>query len=123
MPEAYAIIAIRVIEGELVEIVYALDDSTISYRVGPGEEDVSGDYNVYEETRTEACGEEGPELTYRGNAGRVFSITWEASGYSYALAFYPGLEEDDAEILVEILGSIMDNDVLAAEYDSLEASD
>ena len=115
MPEAYIISAIRVIEGELVEIIYAMDDSTIRYRIGPGSGDISGDYNEYEETRTEACGEEGTKLTYRGNAGRVFSITWEASGYSYALAFYPGLEEDNAEILVEILGSIMDNDVLAAE--------
>ncbi len=115
MPEAYIISAIRVIEGELAEIVYALDDSTISYRVGPGSGDISGDYNEYEETRTEAYGSEGTELTYRGNEGRIFSITWEASGYSYALAFYPGLEEEDAEILTEILDSILNNDVLTAK--------
>ena len=112
IPEELKITAIRLIEGSLLEVVYELDGNSIVYRQGPGEEDVSGDYTEYEETFTEKI--EGTEVsvTYKGNGGLVSLMTWQDSGFAYAFYFTPGFDETDAEVVGQIVASLMFWDAL-----------
>lgn len=107
IPEELEITAIRLIEGSLLEVVYELEGNSIVYRQGPGEEDVSGDYTEYEEAVTEKI--EGTEVsvTYKGNGGLVSLMTWQNAGFSYAFYFTPGFAESDAEIVGEIVASLL----------------
>ena len=112
IPEELKITAIRLIEGSLLEVVYELDGNSIVYRQGPGEEDISGDFTEYEETATEKI--EGTEVsvTYKGNGGLVSLMTWQDAGFAYAFYFTPGFDETDAEVVGQIVASLVFRDAL-----------
>ena len=70
--------------GELAQISYVGEEQTITLRVQPGSEDVSGDYNNYAEVSTVTIN--GCDVTFKGNAGTVSTAIWTNDGYSYAVS-------------------------------------
>ena len=84
-PESYT-----VIDGAMAQIVYKGDSREATYRTAAGDGDVSGDYNVYSETRLSA------PYTLLGDGGAVSLVRWTQGGYSYSISFDPAVPEDCA---------------------------
>ena len=84
--------------GETAQITYEGENQTVTYRKAPGEEDISGDYNVYD-TVTEKTAGKTP-VTLKGDGDGYVLALWTADGYSYALSLEnPVTEEELLEIL------------------------
>jgi hypothetical protein len=66
----------------LAEVTYGSGDNEISYRKGRGTEDISGDYNNYNEMTEMDIN--GMTITLRGNDGRIFGAVWDDGEYSYS---------------------------------------
>lgn len=75
----------------LTEMVYSnqLADDTLTIRKAPGEDDIGGDYNEYENVKNVAV--DGMAVTMKGNSESVYLATWQKDGYSYAVSSEKGL--------------------------------
>ena len=88
----------------LAEAVYTDGANTLVVRKGLGEEDISGDYNAYAETRTVVW--KALSIQCAGNDGQIKKANWYFGGNAFALTFnagekdLPGLEEGDITSLV-----------------------
>ena len=93
----------RVLDADgdvMFEIIYQRgeEDEAARIRKAPGADDISGDYNEYEETETADIG--GASVTMKGADGLVNLATWTNGDYSYALSAADGLSQSDAAALV-----------------------
>jgi len=77
--------------GEFAQIDYISGSETVSYRKIKGDEDISGDYNVYDDVKEITAG--GVSVTVRGNGGIYCVAVWQKDGYSYSISDYSGLSE------------------------------
>lgn len=75
----------------MIEVVYARTSGTgqIRIRKAVGNNDISGDYNIYSETSSEAINSHA--VTLKGNNGKVNLATWTADGFTYAISSDEGL--------------------------------
>ena len=92
MLDGYGERFVRVIKGELLEFQYEYDKENALIRKGKGLEDISGDYNVYEDVYKVKIFDE--EVTFKGNEGYVDLALWEFGEYSYSVSI-PGLTEEE----------------------------
>lgn len=82
---------IRVMEGELIEVLYVNDaneteegaDEAYRIRKGTGEDDISGDYTEYENETTQTIGEN--TVTLKGDGDSWSVAIWTQDGYAYAV--------------------------------------
>ena len=93
----------RVMTAEDTETIFEIDyasgeDRAAHIRKASGAEDISGDYNVYEEEQTVEAG--SVSVTLKGNDGLVYLAVWTDGGYSYALNVTAGLSQSDMTALV-----------------------
>lgn len=93
-PEGFVFQSGAVLGGTLAQIQYSDGTILVTYRMGPGEEDVSGDYSQY--PSREQRQEQGLLLTLSGQDGQIALVTWSREGYSYSLSFQPAVSEDSA---------------------------
>lgn len=77
--------------GEFAQIDYTSGSEVISYRKIKGDEDISGDHNVYDDVIEITAG--GVPVTVRGNGGIYYVAVWQKDGYSYSISDYDGLSE------------------------------
>ncbi len=90
-PEGYPVTCYHAIKNiGLLEIVYLdgpanSEDSKEGYRIrkAEGEDDISGDYNEYDEIMEQEV--EGKTVTLKGNEGMVYCAIWTDGGYSYSI--------------------------------------
>lgn len=87
------------IQGTLIQAVYGGEDSRLLIRKGLGEEDISGDYNVYEKAGEMAAG--GRKVRVRANADGIHTVTWTDRGYAYAIFSCSPMTEAMVEMLAE----------------------
>ena len=93
----------RYMEG-LAEAVYTDGANSLVVRRGLGEEDISGDYNAYAETRTVVW--KALSIQCAGNNGQIKKANWYFGGNAFSLTFnagedaLPGLEESDVTSIV-----------------------
>lgn len=93
----------RVIRGELYEVIFRGNDGNeiLRLRKGPGENDISGDYNDYSSTSAETI--DGRVVTLRGEREDIYLATWVEDSYSYALMTELPLSVDEVrEIVAEV---------------------
>lgn len=93
--DRYDIENIQAISKEIIEINYQHKEKTDEYitiRKGIGSEDISGDYNEYEETKDVAVGTY--EVTLKSNSGKVMLAVWTSGDYSYSV-YTSGMSEDE----------------------------
>ncbi len=93
----------RVIPGQLYEVIFRGNDGNeiLRLRKGPGENDISGDYNDYSSTSAETI--DGRVVTLRGEREDIYLATWVEDGYSYALMAERPLSVDEVrEIVAEV---------------------
>lgn len=77
---------IAVYDGDIIEISYGSEnqEKECIIRKARGSEDISGDYNAYQEITTENIN--GQAVTFKGCDGRVSLAVWNAEEYSYAVS-------------------------------------
>ena len=86
--------------GKLLQIVYSAGDDEITARKAPGTDDISGDYNQYDEEtivdKTDVA------FTVKGNGGKAFVALWtdDENDYSYSLTDRNGMDMDAFTTLV-----------------------
>lgn len=92
MPEGYTESAIRVIKGEMIEVIYLNSDNEICIRKAKGDENISGDYNEYAEANTITVGD--LQITTKGADGKVNVATWIKGDYTFAISASEGVGSD-----------------------------
>lgn len=93
---------------KMLEAVYSdknlnENGSVEAYRIRKalGSDDISGDYNIYNETKNIKVN--GNDVTLKGNDGKIFVATWTANGYTYAVDIEMGglgMSADEVETMV-----------------------
>lgn len=101
IPADYEITGISLISGQTVQIRYSNGNDEMTYRVAPGSEDISGDYNEYD--FIQIINISGMDITLKGRNDRVYLTTWSDDTFSYSLATSKGMSES---LLIEIVSSI-----------------
>ena len=91
-------------DGEVIfEIDYTAGEERAAYvRKAPGADDVSGDYNEYDEVKTVEA--DGVSVTMKGTDGLVNLAVWTDGGCSYALHSTAGLSGSAMAELVSQIG-------------------
>lgn len=95
LPEGYEVGEVAVIAGRVLQVIYRSDADTVTFRAAAGEEDVSGDYNVYDSVQTVELG--GCQVTEKGDGTVVNLALWSQDGVSYALRSQSGLSRAELE--------------------------
>ena len=96
---------IQAIDQYLIQVFYYApseisDDSRdqILLRKALGTDDISGDYNAYSEEQSLSIN--NTDVTYKGNDGKLYVITWTDGTYAYAIDSSAGLDLETAKTLV-----------------------
>ncbi len=98
--EGYDCVTYRAYGDYMGEIVYTFGDSENYYRKGIGSDDVSGDYNDYDQM-AEFDGEKRSG-TLKGNKGKYVLAIWtDIDGYAYAAYVEKGMNESDWFSLID----------------------
>lgn len=91
-------------DGDLLEVIYQNDSDALIARKGPGDNDISGDYNEY---AVEAIADkvELPSVTFRGDNSKWNLALWtdSASGYTYSFMTRTGMARDAFEAIVNTI--------------------
>ena len=87
MPEGYAQKLIQAVENEMVQVFYENGEREILIRKAASKakssEDISGDYNEYEESKAMAVG--SLKVSTRGNDGKVNVAAWSDGKFTFAI--------------------------------------
>ncbi len=99
--DGYMQTMIQTLDKEIIQVFYQEDgqsDKEILVRKGVGSDDISGDYNKYDEkTQLDIA---GYQVTEQGNDGKVMLATWTDAGYTYSVST-PGLSESEMENIIQ----------------------
>lgn len=103
LPEGYALESARCLQGELAEVCWQADGQTITYRMAPGDGDISGDFTAYgwEEELTAGT----YAVTCKGEKGLVFLAVWSDGTYSFSLHASAGLSVEEVTAVIESIGT------------------
>lgn len=90
---------ISVISNELIQIIYSNDNNEVCVRKAKGSDDISGDYNVYKNIKTEKIND--CDVTLRGENDKIGSAVWTKGEYSYSVyADGEGLDIDTVKNII-----------------------
>ena len=93
-------VAFRNLGTEMLEVIYYDGDAEVArVRKGTGEDDISGDYNVYE--IEEAVDVTGMQVTLKGSADGYALAVWNEGGYAYAVSVTKKITKDEILQIVE----------------------
>ena len=93
-------VAFRNLGTEMLEVIYYDGDAeVVRVRKGTGEDDISGDYNVYE--IEEAVDVTGTQVTLKGSADGYALAVWNEGGYAYAVSVTKKITKDEILQIVE----------------------
>lgn len=111
VPEAidgYENVSWSVIAEETIQVIYTnADGEEITIRKAAGDEDISGDYTIYDDERIQEV--DGHQVTMRGSADKVCLAIWTDAGYSYSVMTSDGegLSTTDAGMTLEDMSAIV----------------
>ncbi len=106
MPEQYKFDEASLICGRLVQIVYANEENSVIYRTEHTDEDVSGDYNIYDDIERIKINEN--EVTIKGNDGKYHCAVWNDES-AYSVYSSGGIDKDDMVKIIESVTSYSEN--------------
>ena len=90
--------------NEMAEIEYCGEAQNIFFRKAAltqesGDEDISGDYSVYEHEKQITI--KGLQITIKGNGEKVSLAIWQDEAYSYSIMAADGITQGEMEQLIE----------------------
>lgn len=100
--EGYEKELIQAIDGELIQVFYENpeeQEDEILMRKGAGSDDISGNYEEFEEISTAAAGD--LEVTLKGNDGKVIVAVWTTGSYTFSIQADKGISQGEMLSLVE----------------------
>jgi hypothetical protein len=86
---------------ELGEIQYIGENNTLTIRVSTFNEDISGDYSVYSDTKNITIS--GHSVTIKGDDNKYSLAVWESNGISYSMNFDQSVPE---QVMVTTINSL-----------------
>ena len=93
-------VAFRNLGTEMLEVIYYDGDAEVArVRKGTSEDDISGDYNVYE--IEEAVDVTGTQVTLKGSADGYALAVWNEDDYAYAVSVTKKITKDEILQIVE----------------------
>lgn len=85
-PEFEEVKDLSVMDDQMIQIIFNSPEcGEIAVRKGKGSEDISGDYNTYNNEYIEDLS--GYEVKLRANDQDVYGATWQKDGYTYSVMF------------------------------------
>lgn len=88
--------------GELGQITYTGAEQSATFRAARGNEDISGDYNIYADIREMTT--DVLSATLKGNNGRYSLAVWQDGGCSFALSFEQSVTEQEMTDTIRSVG-------------------
>ena len=101
IPASTDTMVIRATSDGLLEIIYSGTEQQVRIRKARGCEDISGDYNEYENTQLIQLGK--LTVTAKSNDNLILTATWQINGYSYSIGAEIGLEKEELLALIEAI--------------------
>lgn len=90
---------VMTIANETLQLIYRKgEDETARIRKAAGDEDISGDYNVYSQVNTATVS--GALVTLKGDEDKVSLATWTVHGYTYSISVEGGVPSADMTKLI-----------------------
>ena len=89
--------------NEFAQIIYEGTDNSLTYRKTSGTDDISGDYNQYEQRLDKVVN--GVDITIKGNHDKYYLATWTTQDFSYSLSVDEGI---DLETILNIIQNSME---------------
>ena len=86
--------------NEFAQIVYEGADNSLTYRKTRGTDDISGDYNQYEQIVDKVVN--GVDITIKGNSDKYYLAIWHTKDYSYSVSI-------DEGVMLETLSTLIQN--------------
>lgn len=86
---------------KLAHIVYEGNENTLIFRMSAGSDDISGDYNNYNDVKSFKLGNNA--VTLKGNLKQYNLAVWEADGYSFSVNASTGIPEQE---LLKVVQSV-----------------
>lgn len=122
LPEGYSLDAIRTMDNNFVEYVYKNGDKEITYRMAEGTDDISGDYNVYEDVKTITINDTDVIIKKDSeNSGAI----WTNGKMAFSVYCNTAFSDDE---IVDIISGVLDNNSVQmpnpfTEYDTTEEAE
>lgn len=97
----YSELSFMVVGGEMLEVQYydAGENRGMYIRKAPGSDDISGDFNQYDDIREIQVG--GNTVTIKGSGGEFSLALWVSGDYSYSVSVSSGLSENALRKIIE----------------------
>lgn len=99
MPDGYTVDETALMFDTMVQITYTSKEDTIYYRTEKCSEDISGDYNVYQDVKTEDIG--GREVTVKGDGTSANTAVWQDEEEAYSVYSQNGIAKEEIKKIVE----------------------
>lgn len=96
IPAGYEVTYVTTLSDDFLQVRYENAGKEINYRVAKGNEDISGDYNVYSDTKNVKIGDF--DVTLRSGDGKISAI-WTKDNLSYAV-YSDGIGEQEISELI-----------------------
>ncbi len=122
IPADYSLDKIQAVKGGMVQLIYTKGENEITFRQRKGSEDISGDYNEYDESSTMIVG--SLAVSTKGSDGKVNVATWIEGPYTFAVSVNPGGEGLDNQEISDMISSVKaegDIDEQAAVFDKYDS--
>lgn len=101
LPQGYELAYIGTISDETFELTYENGENEITYRTAKGKNDISGDYNVYKETKNIKAGK--LDVLFRANA-ETASAVWQDGDFTFSVYADKAITEKEmTDIILSIL--------------------
>ena len=84
--------------NDFAEIDYTGDNQSLSYRKAKGTEDISGDYNEYQNEKHLTI--TGLDVLLKGNSEKYTLASWTDGTYAYALNFEQEVTEEEITTII-----------------------
>lgn len=97
VPDGYKIDYVGTIAGETLQIFYKNGKNEIVFRAAKGSDDISGDCNVYKNTKTVSVN--GTDAKYREN-GETSGAVWTNDGLTFSVYADTVISEKDASDII-----------------------
>lgn len=97
----YELDNISVMDYNMIEVIYRNGESRLSIRKAFGSEDISGDWNEYEEIKTIEV--KDVQVTTRGANGSVGSAIWTDEKFTYSIFANSAINSEEVTSIVQMI--------------------
>ncbi|MCI8285359.1 MAG: DUF4367 domain-containing protein [Firmicutes bacterium] len=109
VPEAYSIKSINTIDGKILQIIYIGGHEKVvgelTFRTAKGNNDISGDFNVYNEKKTIKI--DDIDIKAKGNNGKIYNAIWTEYDTVYTITSEKGITSDELKIIIESIKPVL----------------